>query len=283
MAGSAEDDWEFFQKHYNSIVQKLDVVKPAEEVFSHPTALTEKDYEVPCHVSTITTLFYLSSEVDTEKLDTYAIPNKDSITFPNTTIRSIIKHTPEESEKKPKQTGFYYFTTYNLTVLDRKIAVKVFRNGMLHCTGLQSYEQGNQTVKFFQHLLKLSTETDYTLKQTRTVMINTNFDIGFKLKRNVLQKLFKNYYGIHASFDPCTYPGVLVKLLWNEAKDGVCHCETPCLISATPNKRTCVRVSVSIFGTGKFNISGAQSWEHVKTVSKFIIGVLKGHQSDLKQ
>ena len=51
------------------------------------------------------------------------------------------------------------------------------------------------------------------------VLINSNFNCGFNIKRDVLYKILKYEYNIPTIYDPCMYPGIQCKYNY-EIKNG---------------------------------------------------------------
>lgn len=268
---SLDSDWAFFNKNYGELMYKFDKVdkKIVEE------RDIKKEVDIPkldFHISTMTVMYNLDSDIDPKAVDKYCLENIESFVDGPVKLLSVDIHNPTGG--KNRETGFYFFTTYKLESLGKVIPVKIFNHGMFHMTGIQSEEQGDMACKFMIEIVSKVMDKEIKLINRNTAMINCNYKIGFKIKRQALMEILKRDYKVHCMFDACNYPGVLVKVLWNENKNGICACEKPCKISDKSSKRVCVCVTIAIFGTGSFNITGGKSMEQVSEISDWIVKIL---------
>ena len=99
----------------------------------------------------------------------------------------------------------------------KEFHVKVFNTGKLEIPGVQSETN-------FQLILKLVLETlqpftegilGYKDNSNETVLINSNFNCGFFINREILYETLKLKYNIQAIYDPCSYPGIQCKFYYN--------------------------------------------------------------------
>ncbi len=119
------------------------------------------------------------------------------------------------------------------------------------------------------------------------VLINSDFYIGYEIKRDVLHKLLINDYKIFSSFEPCIYPGVNSKFYWNhEYKDkpylGRCYCDNDC--SGKGNgfgDGNCKTITIAAFQSGSIIITGARNIEQINVAYQFINGVFEKHKNQL--
>tara|TARA_B100001123_G_C15226503_1_gene993350 strand:- start:273 stop:1532 length:1260 start_codon:yes stop_codon:yes gene_type:complete len=191
---------------------------------------------------------------------------------------------------------------------ERSVNVKVFLNGGIQMTGLKSEEEGimcveriiiptllNLKVKkqdgTIDKVVKKYDEIDY--HNFRIVLINSDFKLGFKLKRDILYHILKTKYDIFATYEPCIYPGVNSKYYWNrqykneltnkgdskykcewtdcELKEGVCYCSKMCSGKGVGDgDGKCKKVTISIFQSGSVIITGARSIEQIEDAYTFI-------------
>jgi hypothetical protein len=55
----------------------------------------------------------------------------------------------------------------------------------------------------------------YKDNSNETVLINSNFNCGFFINREVLYDILKLKYNIQSIYDPCSYPGIQCKFYYN--------------------------------------------------------------------
>ena len=127
------------------------------------------------------------------------------------------------------------------------------------------------------------------IKDYNIVLINSDYYLGFEIKRNVLHELLVNKYNIFSSYEPCIYPGVNSKFYYNEKyKDmeyrGKCYCDTYCNGKGTGNGNgQCKKITVAIFQSGSIIITGARNMNQIKIAHSFINKVIDDNYSDLKK
>jgi hypothetical protein len=100
----------------------------------------------------------------------------------------------------------------------------------------------------------ISEKLDFKENTEETVLINSNFNCGFFINREIMNDLLKNKYNIQCIYDPCSYPGIQCKFYYNEDV-GI---QTGCIISEE-NKtkyKNVKEVSFMIFRTGSVLIVG---------------------------
>ena len=86
----------------------------------------------------------------------------------------------------------------------------------------------------------------YLKNKSETVLINSNFNCGYYIKRDVLYHLLKHHYNISVMYDPCSYPGIQCKLFINSDNSVVAN-------NSTNTKNY---ISFMIFRTGSVLIVG---------------------------
>ena len=84
--------------------------------------------------------------------------------------------------------------------------------------------------------------------------INSNFNCGFYINREVLFDILKFKYNIQCIYDPCSYPGIQCKFYYNKDVD----IQTGSQISEENKelRKNIVQVSFMIFRTGSILIVG---------------------------
>jgi hypothetical protein len=138
----------------------------------------------------------------------------------------------------------------------KEFHVKVFNTGKLEIPGIQ-----NDAV--FQKLLDLVIETlqpnldeklYYKENTCETVLINSNFNCGFYINREILYDILRYKYNIQAIYDPCSYPGIQCKFYFNPDV----NLQNGCQISNENMElyKNVKQVSFMIFRTGSVLIVG---------------------------
>ena len=87
-----------------------------------------------------------------------------------------------------------------------------------------------------------------------TVLINSNFNCGFFIDREILYDVLRYKYNIHAIYDPCSYPGIQCKFYYNPDTDIQLGCQI-----SEENKhlyKNINEISFMIFRTGSVLIVG---------------------------
>ena len=98
----------------------------------------------------------------------------------------------------------------------REFHIKVFNTGKLEIPGVQSDEMFEVVLQNIIGILQPHVSSQISYKQTSdTVLINSNFNCGFYINREVLYDILKFKYNIQAIFDPCSYPGIQCKFYYN--------------------------------------------------------------------
>jgi hypothetical protein len=111
---------------------------------------------------------------------------------------------------------FVIIIRLKMNELFREFHVKVFNTGKLEIPGVQSDEMFEMVLQNIIAILQPHIDTQISYKQkSDTVLINSNFNCGFYINREVLYDLLKYKYHIHAIYDPCSYPGIQCKFYFN--------------------------------------------------------------------
>jgi hypothetical protein len=125
---------------------------------------------------------------------------------------------------------------------------------------------------------------DYTLsykQSSDTVLINSNFNCGFFINREILYDILRNKYTIQAIYDPCSYPGIQCKFYYNDDV-GV---QTGVQIT-TENKhkyKNITEVSFMIFRTGSVLIVGMCDENVLQDIYTFLKALLKAEFKNICQ
>jgi TATA-box binding protein (TBP) (component of TFIID and TFIIIB) len=303
---------------------------------SHSVAAAAAPVATSYFVSTVTVVSSLGTAVDTQTL--FDVAELDASAQPllggdgGETLQALSVQLATQvrdaqgaralEDKKKKKRGFFgnqttlvfEFRSPRAPSDPKRIHVKVFRNGSLQLAGVRDLDHGPRLVAHVVGRLRdlaarhpeLAAEPSLmVMGPCSNVLINANFDVGMCLRRERLQECVRDVYGTVCSFEPCIYPGMKIKYMWNDAaplwrRDGVCRCRavsdpSPPMASgkAPPGGRhkgkaslpcsgagdghsegRCRKVTIGVFRSGKSMITGAQSIEQVDAAYDFLTKVV---------
>ena len=138
----------------------------------------------------------------------------------------------------------------------KEIHVKIFNTGKLEIPGIQNDDILNKTLDTLINILNKLTDKkiSWLPEKIQTVLINSNFNSGFYIKRFELYQILKKKYKINSNFDPCSYPGIQSKFYYhpdNKNHDGIMDNKNEKL-----NQDLWKAISFMIFRTGSILIVG---------------------------
>jgi len=199
------------------------------------------------------------------------------------------------SEKKAaKKKVFYNQMTILVNLYEGKSNnIKLFNNGAISMTGLKSVEDGQKAVEIVLKYMKTNDlileNKDATVNDFKIVLINSDYYIGYEIKRSELHQLLINKYQIFSSYEPCIYPGVNSKFYWNEdyldkQYKGKCYCSNPCDGKGCgKGNGNCKKITISAFQSGSVIITGARNIEQIQTAYNFINKIFKDNYEFLRK
>lgn len=165
----------------------------------------------------------------------------------------------------------------------KEFHVKVFNTGKLEIPGVQSEP-------IFQLILEEIIKTlqpyvnnglGYKPNTNETVLINSNFNCGFFINREILSDLLKFKYNIQAMYDPCSYPGIQCKFYYNPDV----NIQNGCQISEENKKiyKDIKEVSFMIFRTGSVLIVGKCDENVLIVIYEFLKIILNNEYNNICQ
>ena len=165
----------------------------------------------------------------------------------------------------------------------KEFHVKVFNTGKLEIPGVQSEP-------IFQVILEEVIKTlqpyiddglGYKPNTNETVLINSNFNCGFFINREILSDLLKFKYKIQAMYDPCSYPGIQCKFYYNPDVS----IQNGCQISEENKKlyKNIQEVSFMIFRTGSVLIVGKCDENVLIVIYEFLKIILNNEYNNIRQ
>tara|TARA_B110000967_G_scaffold209516_1_gene266034 strand:+ start:1577 stop:2713 length:1137 start_codon:yes stop_codon:yes gene_type:complete len=125
---------------------------------------------------------------------------------------------------KPKNAFYNCFAIiirFKYNGLFKEIHIKIFNTGKLEIPGIVNDELLNIVKTMIINILQpfFESNVQFVDKASNNVLINSNFNCGFYINRDILHNSLKNKYNIETSYDPCSYPGVKCKYYYNNNED----------------------------------------------------------------
>lgn len=187
------------------------------------------------------------------------------------------------SYRKKTKGAFYNCFALILRVLYnniyKEIHIKVFNTGKLEIPGIQNNDLLILILNKLVEILQPFTlpKLIYNKDTINTVLINSNFNCGYFIKRNILYNRLKYHYKLHALYDPCSYPGIQCKFYYNpknKNKDGICKCKQSCNFKKKKKikyENKCIELSFMIFRTGSVLIVGNCDMKLLRFVYNYLV------------
>jgi len=174
---------------------------------------------------------------------------------------------------------------------DKIVNVKLFNNGKIQMTGLKYEDHGSKVLQTLIPIIKdldnknenkICNHSDIIYSPMNIVLINSDFDIGYKVKRDILHKEIIDA-GMYSSYEPCIYPGVNIKYFFNSNQgNGICKCMSMCTGKGDGcSDGGCKKITVAVFKSGKIIITGARSREHLELSYYFITRFMNSRKGQL--
>jgi hypothetical protein len=172
-----------------------------------------------------------------------------------------------------------------------EIHVKVFNTGKLEIPGIVN---GGLLDIIKENIVRILTPLLPTplafvaTNEDNNVLINSNFNCGFHIKREVLHHILKSKYHIETSYDPCSYPGIKSKYYYNmnlpeEQQNGTIDgLDRDMKRSELEGNKKYREVSFMVFRTGSCLIVGNCSEQILFTVYRFIRKVLQDEYQTIR-
>lgn len=130
----------------------------------------------------------------------------------------VVKKTVRKSRKSktPGRKNFLNCITI-VVVLDKRINVKIFKNGVFQLTGCKSVDHAKDSIhKIFQHLehlvdfFELDDDAQDFVFYFKSAMRNIDFELGYKINRNSLANYLHTH--THYSIPPISSTNMGVKI-----------------------------------------------------------------------
>jgi len=201
---------------------------------------------------------------------------------------------------KPKVAKTSFFNQATLVIRQeiqplvwKEINVKLFRNGGIQMTGIKSIEMSSNALRWLLTYLastcgaKPIFEKDPSIQKEQVQLVNTDFSIGAKVRRDVLHRILSENYRLNSSYESAIYQGVKTKYFYNakrpeSAPCGICPCPKLCKGTGDGSKiGECKKITISPFQTGQVIITGARTMEQIEEGYVFIKEVFTTHAESI--
>ena len=182
------------------------------------------------------------------------------------------------SYRSKKKSAFYNCFVLILRIMDnsefKEFHVKVFNTGKLEIPGIQTDAVFEMVMKMVVDVLTphIDGGVEVIPDKTQTVLINSNFNCGFYINREVLFETLRSKYNIESIYDPCSYPGIQCKFYYQEGKS-----EQTGVRSGDDN----IDVSFMVFRTGSVLIVGKCQESVLLTIYEFLKKILYNEFSNI--
>ena len=130
------------------------------------------------------------------------------------------------SYRSKKKSAFYNCFVIIMRIKEsnifKEIHIKVFNTGKLEIPGIRSNDLLIKVMDLLVNKLKPITnnlELSYNIDSCETVLINSNFNCGFYINRDILLDILKYKYNINCVFDACQYPGIQCKYNYTDESE----------------------------------------------------------------
>jgi len=155
----------------------------------------------------------------------------------------------------------------------KEIHIKVFNTGKLEIPGIPCRRLLLKVLTILTTMLSpfVSDSLRYIPEKSETVLINSNFNCGFFINREILLSILKYKYKINSSYDPCSYPGIQCEYYYgNNCVNG----RQP--LDITEN---ILKISFMIFRTGSVLIVGKCEEDVLNIIYVFLKDLLREEYS----
>lgn len=206
------------------------------------------------------------------------------------------KNIMQKPEKKKKT---FFFNQATLVIRQevaplqwKEINVKLFRNGGIQMTGVRSEEMCWNAIRWLvahvtEKCSKKIFEGEPNIHKMQIQLVNTDFSIGAKIKRDSLYKVLSEQYNLTVSYEPSIYQGVKTKYFYNKQKPascppGICPCDKLCKGTSDGERLgECKKITISPFQTGQVIITGARTMDQINEAYEFMKNLFETHADEV--
>jgi len=176
--------------------------------------------------------------------------------------------------RSKEKSAFYNCFVVSLRLIQdnvfKEYHIKIFNTGKIEIPGIQNEKTLHKIINFIIDELSyiLNVKINFDNSNIENVLVNSNFDCGFYINREILFNILRKKYSINAAFDPCSYPGIQCGYYYNKnTGEHIKHIDT--------NNSNNIKVSYMIFRTGSILIVGKCDDYILNNVYEYIKEILK--------
>lgn len=230
-------------------------------------------------ISTMSCTCKMGTKIILENIDKYMkLEDHDVITVKY--LNNIRSLDPKKLKKK-KESSKNFFNQLTLEVRpceEKKINIKLFKNGSVQMTGCKSIEDINSAL---ERLIKKISIVKAKIEENKIIekkfvedakgisitdfkidMINSNFQLSYMVNREALYKILVEKQ-IECRYEPCIHACVNIKYKPDEDKEK--------------------KVSIFVFQSGNIIITGAKNHVHILRAYKYINTILAEHKTEIQK
>jgi hypothetical protein len=173
----------------------------------------------------------------------------------------------------------------------KEVNVKLFANGGIQMTGVPEESFAEGVLVWLLDILKTIPaqifKDEPNMNKFSTQLINSDYDVGYTIKREVIHQILTRTYGLFSTFEGTIYQGVNTKYYYNEAntdpdRAGQCACKGKCKGQGSGSgDGECKRITMSIFQTGKIIITGARYYHQIQEAYDYLNRVIKDNADEV--
>jgi hypothetical protein len=176
----------------------------------------------------------------------------------------------------------------------REVHVKVFNTGKMEIPGVVNYKVLEYVKFMVLNILQEHVEDrlEYVENSSKDhVLINSNFNCGFYINREVLHHILSSSkYEIESAYDPCSYPGVKCKYYYKNEygmddprQNGKIQPEDRGMkLSELIDSKKYTEVSFMVFRTGSCLIVGNCTEKILRFIFQYIKRVLSAEYANIR-
>ena len=154
----------------------------------------------------------------------------------------------------------------------KEFHVKVFNTGKLEIPGVRNDTIFQKVLNTIINTLQPYVPNKLSYKESNdTVLINSNFNCGYFINRDVLYNIIKFKYNIQSIYEPCSYPGIQCKFYYNYELNTQTGIQPPVLET---NCGKIIEISFMIFRTGSVLIAGMCDEDVLQDIYQFLKSLL---------
>lgn len=274
-------------------------VEQTEKTIPNPTELRISTMTAICNLNISLTLKEFFDILEIKEIDyktdqTITFPHMLSAQFGSDQLKGVSLKKKKKNKKAEKQNlkkrkCFQNQITFIILLnREKKVNIKLFKNGKIQMTGLKSQEDGlmgtkcvidsikqhKQSIPSYRELANF--DESNMIQNFQIVLINSDFNTNFMIRRERLFEILKSL-GFWVSYEPDIYPGVNAKYYWNptnqsdKKEKGICSCQTTCDGSGNgTGDGKCRKITIATFKSGAIIITGARHIDQTNEAYQFI-------------